>query len=110
MASLSIAAGVQEYVQASGSPEIVHFGSFWLHFAAQAMVDRITGMKVLILDEDTIGAPRDVSRPHGGIISIVYSQSDILQHEVRSRVAIQEPLLGCWQYSMHLLHVTHLAQ
>ena len=51
MASLSIASGVQEYVQ--------------------AMVDRISGMKVLILDEETIG-----------IISIVYSQSDILQHEV----------------------------
>lgn len=51
MAMLSIVAGVQEYIQ--------------------AMVDRITGMKVLILDSETIG-----------IISMVFSQSDILQHEV----------------------------
>lgn len=47
----SIVAGVQEYVQ--------------------AMVDRIQGMKVLILDQETIG-----------IISMVYSQSEILEHEV----------------------------
>lgn len=51
MAMLSIVAGVQEYIQ--------------------AMVDRISGMKVLILDNETIG-----------IISMVFSQSDILQHEV----------------------------
>mmetsp|Transcript_95452 Transcript_95452/g.269763 ORF Transcript_95452/g.269763 Transcript_95452/m.269763 type:complete len:579 (-) Transcript_95452:375-2111(-) len=51
MAMLSIVAGVQEYIQ--------------------AMVDRISGMKVLILDSETIG-----------IISMVFSQSDILQHEV----------------------------
>mmetsp|Transcript_70312 Transcript_70312/g.164713 ORF Transcript_70312/g.164713 Transcript_70312/m.164713 type:complete len:578 (+) Transcript_70312:31-1764(+) len=51
MATLSIVAGVQEYIQ--------------------AMVDRISGMKVLLLDEETIG-----------IISMVFSQSDILQHEV----------------------------
>jgi len=48
---LSIVAGVQEYIQ--------------------AMVDRVSGMKVLILDNETIG-----------IISMVFSQSDILQHEV----------------------------
>jgi len=48
---LSIVAGVKEYVQ--------------------AMVDRISGMKVLILDKETIG-----------IISMVFSQSDIMQHEV----------------------------
>jgi hypothetical protein len=51
MAMLSIVAGVQEYIQ--------------------AMVDRISGMKVLLLDTETIG-----------IISMVFSQSDILQHEV----------------------------
>ncbi|CAJ1365894.1 unnamed protein product [Effrenium voratum] len=51
MAALSIVVGVQEYIQ--------------------AMVDRIPGMKVLLLDEETLG-----------IISMVYSQSDILQHEV----------------------------
>lgn len=48
---LSIVAGMQEYIQ--------------------AMVDRISGMKVLILDSETLG-----------IISMVFSQSDILQHEV----------------------------
>eukprot|EP00928_Gymnodinium_smaydae_P023726 TRINITY_DN19465_c0_g3_i1.p1 TRINITY_DN19465_c0_g3~~TRINITY_DN19465_c0_g3_i1.p1 ORF type:complete len:566 (+),score=123.06 TRINITY_DN19465_c0_g3_i1:79-1776(+) len=48
---LSIVAGVQEYIQ--------------------AMVDRVSGMKVMILDSETIG-----------IISMVFSQSDILQHEV----------------------------
>jgi len=48
---LSVVSGVQEYIQ--------------------AMVGRIQGMKVLILDADTIG-----------IVSMVYSQSDILQHEV----------------------------
>jgi hypothetical protein len=48
---LSIVAGVKEYIQ--------------------AMVDRISGMKVLILDSETIG-----------IISMVFSQSDIMQHEV----------------------------
>lgn len=48
---LSIVAGVKEYVQ--------------------AMVDRVSGMKVLILDSETVG-----------MISMVYSQSDILQHEV----------------------------
>mmetsp|Transcript_110918 Transcript_110918/g.312690 ORF Transcript_110918/g.312690 Transcript_110918/m.312690 type:complete len:575 (-) Transcript_110918:79-1803(-) len=48
---LSIVAGVQEYVQ--------------------AMVDRVSGMKVMILDAETTG-----------IISMVFSQSDILQHEV----------------------------
>lgn len=47
----SITAGVQEYIQ--------------------SMVDRIPGMKVLILDNETIG-----------IISMVFSQSDIIQHEV----------------------------
>lgn len=51
MTALSIITGVQEYIQ--------------------AMVDRISGMKVLILDAETIG-----------IISMVFSQSDILQHEV----------------------------
>merc|ERR1719284_959340 len=51
MAMLSVVSGVQEYIQ--------------------AMVGRISGMKVLILDADTIG-----------IISMVFSQSDILQHEV----------------------------
>jgi len=51
MAMLSVQAGVKEYIQ--------------------AMVDRITGMKVLILDSETIG-----------IISMVFSQSDILRHEV----------------------------
>lgn len=48
---LSVVAGVKEYIQ--------------------AMVDRIPGMKVLILDSETLG-----------IISMVFSQSDILQHEV----------------------------
>eukprot|EP00929_Paragymnodinium_shiwhaense_P007914 TRINITY_DN111837_c0_g1_i1.p1 TRINITY_DN111837_c0_g1~~TRINITY_DN111837_c0_g1_i1.p1 ORF type:complete len:572 (-),score=138.12 TRINITY_DN111837_c0_g1_i1:277-1992(-) len=48
---MSIVAGVQEYIQ--------------------AMVDRVSGMKVLILDAETVG-----------MISMVYSQSDILQHEV----------------------------
>jgi hypothetical protein len=48
---LSIVAGVQEYIT--------------------AMVDRINGMKVLILDQETVG-----------IISMVFSQSDILSHEV----------------------------
>lgn len=48
---LSIVVGMQEYIQ--------------------AMVDRITGMKVLILDSETVG-----------IISMVFSQSDILTHEV----------------------------
>jgi hypothetical protein len=47
----SIVAGMQEYIQ--------------------AMVDRISGMKVLILDSETVG-----------IIAMVFSQSDILQHEV----------------------------
>jgi len=51
MAMLSVQAGVKEYIQ--------------------AMVDRISGMKVLILDSETIG-----------IISMVFSQSDILRHEV----------------------------
>merc|ERR1719362_150851 len=51
MAMMSIVEGVQEYIQ--------------------AMVDRISGMKVLILDSETIG-----------IISMVFTQSDILQHEV----------------------------
>mmetsp|Transcript_30432 Transcript_30432/g.86796 ORF Transcript_30432/g.86796 Transcript_30432/m.86796 type:complete len:580 (+) Transcript_30432:119-1858(+) len=51
MAAHSVVAGVQEYIQ--------------------AMVDRVSGMKVLILDEDT-----------KGIISMVFSQSDILKHEV----------------------------
>eukprot|EP00927_Polykrikos_kofoidii_P047542 TRINITY_DN41758_c0_g1_i1.p1 TRINITY_DN41758_c0_g1~~TRINITY_DN41758_c0_g1_i1.p1 ORF type:complete len:587 (+),score=116.63 TRINITY_DN41758_c0_g1_i1:107-1762(+) len=35
------------------------------------MVDRVSGMKVMILDAETVG-----------IISMVFSQSDILQHEV----------------------------
>lgn len=35
------------------------------------MVDRVSGMKVLILDAETLG-----------LISMVYSQSEILQHEV----------------------------
>jgi len=48
---LSVVAAVQEYIQ--------------------AMVNRTQGMKVLILDQETIG-----------IISMVFSQSDILQHEV----------------------------
>jgi len=48
---LSVVAGMKEYIQ--------------------AMVDRITGMKVLLLDAETIG-----------IISMVFSQSDILEHEV----------------------------
>lgn len=48
---LSIVVGMQEYIQ--------------------AMVDRISGMKVLILDNETVG-----------IISMVFSQSDILNHEV----------------------------
>lgn len=51
MSMLSVVSGVQEYIQ--------------------AMVDRISGMKVLILDAETIG-----------IVSMVYSQSEILQHEV----------------------------
>lgn len=51
MAMLSVVAGVKEYIQ--------------------AMVDRIPGMKVLILDSETIG-----------IISMVFSQSDIIRHEV----------------------------
>mmetsp|Transcript_27167 Transcript_27167/g.63188 ORF Transcript_27167/g.63188 Transcript_27167/m.63188 type:complete len:580 (-) Transcript_27167:181-1920(-) len=49
--TMSITVGMQEYIQ--------------------SMVDRISGMKVLILDAETLG-----------IISMVYSQSDILQHEV----------------------------
>jgi len=48
---MSVVAGVKEYIQ--------------------AMVDRISGMKVLILDSETVG-----------IISMVFSQSDILRHEV----------------------------
>jgi len=48
---LSIVTGVQEYIT--------------------TMVDRISGMKVLILDSETIG-----------IISMVFSQSDILAREV----------------------------
>lgn len=48
---MSIVEGVREYVK--------------------AMVDRITGMKVLILDSETVG-----------IISMVFSQSEILEHEV----------------------------
>jgi len=44
-------AGVQEYIQ--------------------VMIDRISGMKVLVLDAETVG-----------IISMVFSQSDILSHEV----------------------------
>jgi vacuolar protein sorting-associated protein 45 len=51
MTTLSIVAAVQEYVQ--------------------AMMDRVQGMKVMILDHETVG-----------IISMVFSQSDILQHEV----------------------------
>mmetsp|Transcript_14570 Transcript_14570/g.27582 ORF Transcript_14570/g.27582 Transcript_14570/m.27582 type:complete len:253 (-) Transcript_14570:134-892(-) len=47
----SIVAGVQEYIQ--------------------VMIDRISGMKVLVLDAETVG-----------IISMVFSQSDILSHEV----------------------------
>jgi len=50
-ATASVVVGVQEYVQ--------------------AMVDRIAGMKVLILDAETVG-----------IISMVMSQSDILEREV----------------------------
>jgi len=48
---LSIVAGVKEYIQ--------------------AMVDRVLGMKVLLLDKETMG-----------IISMVFSQSEIMQHEV----------------------------
>lgn len=51
MVMMSVVAGVKEYIQ--------------------AMVDRIAGMKVLILDSETVG-----------IISMVFSQSDILRHEV----------------------------
>jgi len=47
----SIVAGMQEYVQ--------------------AIIDRISGMKVMILDSETVG-----------IISMVFSQSEILEHEV----------------------------
>lgn len=55
----SILSGVQEYIQ--------------------VMVDRIPGMKVLILDQETIG-----------IISMVFSQSDILAHEVYLVQQIEE--------------------
>lgn len=48
---LSVVTGIKEYVQ--------------------SMVDGISGMKVLILDQETTG-----------IISMVFSQSDILEHEV----------------------------
>mmetsp|Transcript_24532 Transcript_24532/g.53376 ORF Transcript_24532/g.53376 Transcript_24532/m.53376 type:complete len:574 (+) Transcript_24532:147-1868(+) len=48
---MSIIAGVKQYIQ--------------------AMVDKVSGMKVLILDTETVG-----------IISMVFSQSDILRHEV----------------------------
>eukprot|EP00747_Dinoflagellata_sp_TGD_P208187 gnl/TRDRNA2_/TRDRNA2_81695_c1_seq1.p1 gnl/TRDRNA2_/TRDRNA2_81695_c1~~gnl/TRDRNA2_/TRDRNA2_81695_c1_seq1.p1 ORF type:complete len:580 (-),score=130.18 gnl/TRDRNA2_/TRDRNA2_81695_c1_seq1:154-1893(-) len=48
---VSILAGVQEYVQ--------------------AMIDRIPGMKILILDEETVG-----------MMSMVFTQSEILNHEV----------------------------
>lgn len=47
----SIVSGVQDYIQ--------------------AMIDRVSGMKVLILDQETVG-----------IISMVLSQSDILSHEI----------------------------
>mmetsp|Transcript_11069 Transcript_11069/g.15651 ORF Transcript_11069/g.15651 Transcript_11069/m.15651 type:complete len:208 (-) Transcript_11069:188-811(-) len=49
--TMSITGGMKEYIQ--------------------SMIDRIPGMKVLVLDDETLG-----------IISMVYSQSDILQHEV----------------------------
>eukprot|EP00927_Polykrikos_kofoidii_P028644 TRINITY_DN24961_c0_g1_i1.p1 TRINITY_DN24961_c0_g1~~TRINITY_DN24961_c0_g1_i1.p1 ORF type:complete len:588 (-),score=109.07 TRINITY_DN24961_c0_g1_i1:645-2408(-) len=47
----SIVVGVQEYIQ--------------------EMVERVSGMKVLIVDVETVG-----------IISMVYSQSELLQHEI----------------------------